>query len=99
MAIGGSIIAFGFLTHQNDSIVVENITPYEKLQNYKEELKKINQYNEKILEDLEQKIADSDDINIKELQEEIKVLKLVISDNNAELEQIIQKLSEMESNP
>jgi len=53
----------------------------------------------KILEDLQQQIADSDDVNLEQLREEIDVLKRVISDNKAELEQVIQRLSKMKSNP
>ena len=97
-AIGGSAIVFGFLTNQEQE-VTPDITPYEKLQNYKEELEKINQYNMKILEDLQQQIAYSDDANLEQLREEIDVLKRVISDNKAELEQVIQRLSNMGSNP
>ena len=99
IAIGSFVTALGFLTNQDYDVMIENITPYEKLQNYKEELEKINQYNLTILEDLEQKIENSDDVNLEQLHEEIKVLKRVIDNNKAELEQVIQKLSEMESNP
>ena len=98
LTIGGSVISFGFLTNQENS-VVENATPYEKLQTYKEELEKINQYNQKILDEVEQKITESDDVNLEQLREEIKVLKQVIVDNNVELEQVIQRLSSMESSP
>ena len=98
LTIGGSVISFGFLTNQENS-VVENTTPYEKLQTYKEELEKINQYNQKILDELEQNITESDDVNLEQLREEIKVLKRVIIENQAELEEITQRLSEMDSEP
>lgn len=78
---------------------IEELSPYEKLQTYKEELEKINQYNQKILGELEQKITNSDDEHLEQLNKEIDVLKRVIKDNKAELDQIIQKLSEMNSNP
>lgn len=86
------------MINQNDSSS-EQATPYENLQNYKEELEKINQYNQKTLSDLEQKITNSDNANLGQLKEEIDVLKRVIDDNKAELEQIVQKLSKMESSP
>ena len=98
LAVGSSVIVYGFLINQNDSSS-EQVTPYENLQNYKEELEKINQYNQKTLSDLEQKITNSDNANLGQLKEEIDVLKRVIDDNKAELEQIVQKLSKMESSP
>lgn len=96
LIIGGSVIGFGFLTNQENP-EIEKISPYEKLQNYKEELEKINQYNQKILGELEQKITNSGGENLEQLNKEIEVLKRVISDNKAELDQVIQKLSKMES--
>lgn len=83
------------MTNQEKDLVV-NISPYEKLQNYKEELQKINQYNQEILENLEQKISDSDIVNLEQIHEEIEVLKRVINDNKVEIEQINQKLSAIE---
>lgn len=69
------------------------------MQNYKEELEKINQYNQQLLSELEDKMANSDDVNLEQLKQEIEVLKRVISDNKAELEQVIKKLSTTESKP
>ena len=97
LAVGGSIISYGFLTNQVEDTSI-NISPYENLQNYREELEKINQYNQEILEDLEQKISDNDTVDLEQIHEEMDILKRVIRDNKAELEQVIQKLSEMESN-
>ncbi|QUC64692.1 hypothetical protein NsoK4_09835 [Nitrosopumilus sp. K4] len=99
LVIGGSIISYGYLTNQQPIEVVEKSTPYEKLTNYKEELEKINQYNQKILSDLQQQISDSDDENLEQLKQEIQVLKRVIDENKVELDQVIQKLSKMESTP
>lgn len=98
IGVGSIIIGFGFMTNQANT-EIEELSPYEKLQTYKEELEKINQYNQKILGELEQKITNSDDEHLEQLNKEIDVLKRVIKDNKAELDQIIQKLSEMNSNP
>lgn len=98
IGVGSIIIGFGFMTNQENT-EIEELSPYEKLQTYKEELEKINQYNQKILGELEQKITNSDDEHLEQLNKEIDVLKRVIKDNKAELDQIIQKLSEMNSNP
>jgi uncharacterized membrane protein YhiD involved in acid resistance len=98
LAIGGSVIVYGFMMN-HENYVIEQTTPYEKLQNYKEKLERINQYNQKVLSDLEQQITNSDNANLEQLNDEIDVLKGVIHDNKAEIEQIIQKLSKMESNP
>ena len=69
------------------------------MQNYKEELEKINQYNQQLLSELEAKMTNSDDVNLEPLKQEIEVLKRVINDNKAELEQVIKKLSTTESKP
>ena len=99
LIIGGSVIALGFLTEPEYVEEIENITPLEKLQNYKESLEEINQYNQKMLDDIENQIDNSDNENIEQLRKEIEVLKQVISENKAELERVIQQLSEMQSNP
>lgn len=96
LVVGGSVIVYGFLTQSNNEI--ENISPYEKLKNYKEDLEKINQYNQKILSELEQKITGIDDPNLEQLTQEIEILKRVINDNKEELEKVIQKLSKMKPN-
>ena len=95
--VGGTIITLGFLTNQEVEEIVNTLTPYEKLENYKEELEKINQNNQQILEDLERQIAESDDVHLEQLKKEIEVLKKVIDDNKRELEQVIQKLAQMEA--
>ena len=44
-------------------------------------------------------MANIDDVHLEQLNQEIEVLKRVINDNKAELEQVIKKLSTMESKP
>jgi uncharacterized protein HemX len=95
--VGISIISIGFLTNQEVENTVNNLTPYEKLEIYKQELEKINQYNQQLLKDLETQIRESDDANLEQLRKEIEVLKKVIDDNKKELEQVIKKLSEMKN--
>lgn len=99
--MGGSIFAaLGYFTNQDlgDIAEIPEIkSQYEKLENYKIELEKINQNNQKILTDLESQIANSDDANLAQINEEIQVIKRVINENKKELEQVIGKLSEMES--
>ena len=98
LVIGTIVISFGYVTNQNYVQIIEKTDPYEKLQTYKEELEKINQYNQQLLSDLESKVANSD-THLEQLNQEIQVLKRVISDNKAELEQVIKKLSTAESKP
>ena len=95
--IGVPVISIGFLTNQQVEEVVENLTPYEELEIYKEELEKINNYNQQILSDLEKQISESDDVHLEQLKKEVEVLKQVINDNKKELEDVIKKLSEMEN--
>ena len=96
LVIGISIISIGFLTNQPVDEFTVNLTPHEKLENYKEELEKINQYNQQLLNDLERQIANSDDKHLEQLKKEIIILKQVIDDNKKELEKVIERLSEME---
>jgi len=98
LVIGTVVISFGYLTNQNYVQIIEKSNPYEKLQNYKEELEKINQYNQQLLSELEAKVANSD-VHLEQLNQEIEVLKRVINDNKAELEQVVKKLSTTESKP
>lgn len=99
LVVGTIVISFGYITNQNYTQIIEESNPYEKLQNYKNELEKINQYNQQLLSELEDKVRNSDDGHLGQLNQEIEVLKRVISDNKAELEQVIKKLSMTESKP
>ena len=99
LSIGSIVISLGFLTSQEYIDVPEITNQYEKLELYKNELEKINQQNQKILNDLEDQIKNSDDIHIDQINDEIKVIKRVIEENKAELEQVLTKLSQIESNP
>ena len=97
LAVGSSVISLGFLTNQNYDKIPEISNQYEKLEKYKNELEKINQYNQQVLKDLEEGIKNSDDVHLEQINEEIAIIKQVIDDNTKELEQIIKKLSQMES--
>jgi len=99
LAIGTIVISFGYITNQQYVQVIEKSNPYEKLQNYKEELEKINLHNQQLLSELEDKMANSDDVNLEHLNQEIKVLKRVINDNKIELEQVMTKLATMKPKP
>lgn len=99
LVIGTTIISLGYITNQKYVQIIEKSDPYEKLQNYKEELEKINQYNQQLLSELEGKITNSDNGHLEQLNQEIEVLKRVINDNKVELEQVVAKLSAMESKP
>jgi uncharacterized membrane protein YhiD involved in acid resistance len=97
LAIGSIIIVTGFIS---DSKYVEITTnPYENLQKYQNELEKINEYNQEILKDLEYQIKSSDDVNISQINNEIDIINKVINENKLELEEILGKLSQIESNP
>ena len=97
LAVGSLVISLGFLTNQNHEKIPEFSNQYKELEKYKNELEKINQYNHQILKDLKESIKNSDDIHLEKINEEIAIIKQVIDDNTKELEQIIKKLSEMES--
>ncbi|MBS3923455.1 MAG: hypothetical protein KGZ37_09965 [Nitrosarchaeum sp.] len=99
LAVGSIVISFGYITNQNSPETIEQSTPYKKLQIYKEELEKINQYNQKLLLELEDKLINSDNSSLNQLNQDISVLKRVINDNKLELEQVIKKLSTMNSSP
>jgi DNA repair exonuclease SbcCD ATPase subunit len=113
LSTGSVVISLGFLTTPEYLDVPEISSQYEKLDTYKNELEKINQQNQKILNelekinqqnqkvlnDLENEIKNSDDVHIDQINDEIELIKRVIEENKAELEQVITKLSQMESEP
>ena len=99
LAVGSAVILLGLLTNQEYVEVSEITNQIEKLEIYKNELDKINQLNLQMLEELEAQITNSDDVRLEQINEEIDVIKQVINENKAELEQIIKKLSEMEPEP
>ncbi len=99
LAVGSAVILLGFLTNQEYVEVSEITSQIKKLEIYKNELDKINQLNLQMLEDLETKITNSDDVHLEQINDEIDVIKQVINDNKEELEQIIKKLSQIESEP
>ena len=99
LVVGSIVISLGFLTSQEYVEVLEISNQYENLEKYKNELEKINQYNQQILEDLEEQIKNSTDVHLDPINEEIEVIKQVVNENKEELERVIEKLSEMESKP
>ena len=99
LSVGSIVISLGFLTSPEYLDVPEISDQYEKLETYKNELEKLNQRNQQTLHDLEEQIQNSDNIPLDEIYEEIETIKQVIDENKAELEQVITKLSQMESDP
>ena len=99
LAIVSAVIVLGFLTNQEYVKVSEITEQIEKLEIYKNELEQINQFNLQMLEDLETQIKNSDDIHLEQINDEIDVIKQVIDENKKELEQVLDRLSEMESIP
>ena len=103
VVVGGIVASAGFLNNEKyiepSKIPTEIPTDYENLQNYKTELERINQFNLEVLEDLENQIKNSENEELIQLQEELKVLERVIDDNKNELEEIIDRLAKMDSNP
>jgi len=97
LAIVSAIILLGFFTNQEFVKVSEITDQIENLEIYKNELEKLHQSNLQILEDLESQIVNSDDINLEQINAEIDVIKQVITENKEELEQVINRLSQIES--
>jgi len=99
LIVGSVVISLGFITNQEIVEVPEISNQYESLEKYKIELEKINQDYQEVLEDLQSQIDNSDNEHLEQIKEEIEVINQVINSNKAELEQVIQKLSEIESKP
>ncbi len=99
LAVGSIVILLSFLTNQEYVEISEITNQYENLEKYKNELEKLNQYNQQILEDLEKQIKNSTDIHLNSINEEIVVIKQVVNENKEELERVIEKLSQIESKP
>jgi predicted PurR-regulated permease PerM len=99
LVVGSIVIFLGVLANQEYVQVSEISNQYENLEKYKNELEKINQYNQQILESLEKQIKNSTDIHLDQINEEILVIKQVVNENKEELERVIEKLSQIESEP
>ena len=97
LAIVTAVILLGFFTNQKFIEVSEITNQIENLEIYKSELEKLHQSNLQILEDLETQIINSDDIHLEQINAEIDIIKQVITENKEELEQVINRLSQMES--
>ena len=52
-----------------------------------------------MLKDLENQIKNSDNVHLEQINEEIEIMNQVIIENKVELEQIIQKLSQIKFQP
>jgi len=72
LAVGSIVIFLGFLTNQEYVDVPEISSQYENLEKYKNELEKLNQYNQQILKELEEQFKNSDNVHLDQLNEEIK---------------------------
>ena len=99
LAVGSIVISLGFLTNQEYVKIPEISNQYENLEKYKNELEKINQYNQQILKDLEEQFKNSNDVHLDQINEEIAVIKQVVNENKEELERVIKKLSQVDSKP
>lgn len=99
LVVGSIVISVGFVTNQEIVDISEISNQYEKLEKYKIELEKINQFNLEMLKELELQIQNSDNIHLEQLTDEIEVINQVITENGAELEQVIQKLSQIKFEP
>jgi hypothetical protein len=99
LASVGIIVVLGFLTNQESVEISEFTKPIEKLEIYKNELEKIIQFNLQKLEELETQIINSDDVHLEQINDEIDVIKQVITENKQELEKVINRLSQTESIP
>jgi len=97
IAVGGLVI-LGLAASQKH-VVPEISSQYEKLEIYKNELEKINQSNRQALKDLEERIKNSDDVHLEQINKEIAVIRKILDQNAAELDEVIKKLSQMESYP
>ncbi len=96
LSIVSAIIILGFFTNQ-ESIEISEITDQiYNLEIYQSELEKIHQSNLQILKDLENQIISSDDIHLEQINAEIDIITQVIVENKDELEQVINRLSQME---
>ena len=98
LAVASIVISLDFLADQ-EYVIPEIYNQYENLEEYKNGLENIILYNQQILEDLEEQFKNSDDPNLDQINKEIAVIKQVLNENKKELEQIIKKLSQMQSEP
>jgi len=96
LSIVSAIIILGFFTNQVSIEISEITDQIYNLEIYQSELEKIHQSNLQILKNLENQIISSDDIYLEQINAEIDIITQVIVENKDELEQVINRLSQME---
>ena len=69
------------------------------LDEYRKELEKIGQSNQRMLQDLEQEIQNADGPHLEQLRKEIDVMRGVVEENGKELERVVTRLSEVGDRP
>ena len=99
LIVGGAVVTLGFLSSQKYIDVPEISNQYEKLDDYRDELEKLDQNNRQALKDLEEQISDSDDTPLDQINKEIKSMEEAIKENAAELERVITEMSETKIDP
>ena len=99
LIVGGIVISLGFITTEEVIEIAKISNQYENLEKYKSELEKIILYNQEMLKDLENQIKNSDNVHLEQINDEIEIMNQVIIENKVELEQIIQKLSQIKFQP
>lgn len=93
LAIGGAVILLGFLNDPEIEEAQEELSAFEKLEQYRDDLIRINEYNIQVLDEV--KAADPDTDATTPSGQEIAVLEQVIAQNIAEIQEISEQLAGM----
>ena len=93
LAMGGAVISLGFLVDPEVAEAPEELSAFEKLEKYRDDLVRINEYNIQVLDDA--KAADPGTNTTSLMGPEIAVLEQVIAQNIEEIQEISERLAEM----
>lgn len=95
LVIGGAVISLGFLNEPETEVeeAREELSAFEKLEKYRDDLIRINENNIQVLE--EAKAVDPDAAADSPSGQEIAVLEQVIAQNIEEIQEISERLAEM----
>ena len=93
LVIGGAVIALGFLNDPEIEEAREELSAFEKLEQYRDDLIRINEHNIQVLD--EAKAADPGTDAASPSSQEIAVLEQVIAQNIEEIQEISEQLAGM----
>lgn len=99
LAVGGVVISLGFLTDPKtvteEGGAPEELSAFEKLEQYRDDLVRINEYNIQVLDETRAADPGTNATTSNQTDQEIAILEQVIAQNIEEIQEISERLAEM----